>query len=118
MPIPGRTALTEVSFLELSTLVEIAASLEEATNPTLMLLTFGAGGVEVAAGETELGTVEGRWSGNGSVRCLQSASALQEALSRLTPTSNSLTLQPPVDDEDLEISADTGQRVAVEAVRA
>ena len=117
-PLPGRAALFGVPFLELSTLVEIAASLEEATNPTLMLLTFGAGGVEVTAGETELGTVEGSWNGNGTVRSMQSASALQEALSRLTPTSNSLTLQPPVDDEDLEISADTGQRVAVEAVRA
>lgn len=118
-PLPGRAALFGVPFLELSTLVEIAASLEEASNPTMMLLTFTADGVEVTAAETELGAVEGRWDGHETVRTLQSARALQEALSGLSPAPTALTLQPPEDDdEDLEISADTGQRIAAEAVRA
>ena len=118
-PLPGRAALFGVPFLELSTLVEIAASLEEASNPTMMLLTFTADGVEVTAAETELGAVEGRWDGHETVRTLQSARALQDALSGLSPAPTTLTMQPPEDDdEDLEISADTGQRIAAEAVRA
>lgn len=118
-PHPGRAALSGVPFLELSTLIEIAASLEEAPNPTMMLLTFSADGVEVAAAETELGTVEGRWNGHGTVRTLQSARALHEALSGLSSAPTTLTLQPPEDDdENLEICADTGQRLTAEAVRA
>lgn len=118
-PTPGRPAMTEVPFLELSTLVEVATSLEETTNPTMMLLTFTADGVEVTAAETELGTVEGRWSGHGTMRTLQSSRALQEALSALSPAPSTLTLQPPEDDHgDLEITADSGQRITAEAIRA
>lgn len=123
-PVPDPAAaiptLTDVSFMELSTLVEVAASLEESVSPTMMLLTFTARGVEVTASGTELGVVEGRWSGTTTLRTLQSASRTLEALSQLLPAPATVTIQPPgTDDQDLEFHViDTDQRITVEAVRA
>jgi hypothetical protein len=115
----GSPTLSGISFLELSTLVEIAASLEDADNPTMMLLTFTDGGIEVTAAETEIGTVAGSWSGTATVRTLQSARSTLEALSGLEPAPSTVTLRPPVSDlVDLEVLADTAQNVSVEAVRA
>lgn len=103
-----------------ATLLEVAASLEGPDAPELTLLTFTSDGVEVSIRETDLGTIDGRWTGRAEVRTLQSANAVLAALTDLAPSAVVVALVPPLTDEDdLQIhDEETGQRLDIEAVRA
>lgn len=104
---------------EFATLLEVAASLEGPDAPELTLLTFTPGGVEVSIGDTDLGSVDGHWTGPSEVRTLQSATAALTVLADLEPSAVAVALVPPLtDEEDLQIhDEESGQRLVVDSVR-
>lgn len=98
-PVEKTATVSGASFVELTTLVEVATSLSEPSSATSLLLSATPTGLELAAAGTEIGIVAGTWNGAEPLRVRLSAHETLEALSSFSPSPETLSVRFRLGDE-------------------
>ncbi|MEY8654543.1 hypothetical protein [Brachybacterium paraconglomeratum] len=117
-PVEKTATVSGASFVELTTLVEVATSLSEPSSATSLLLSATPTGLELAAAGTEIGIVAGTWNGAEPLRVRLSAHETLEALSSFSPSPETLSVRFRLGDETaVEVRDDRSvRRFALSAV--
>ena len=117
-PVEKTATVSGASFVELTTLVEVATSLSEPSSATSLLLSATPTGLELAAAGTEIGIVAGTWNGAEPLRVRLSAHETLEALSSFSPSPETLSVRFRLGDETaVEVRDDMSvRRFALSAV--